>query len=48
MEMREANPKVSGLLSVFSSESGTRSGLYRRPAAWRASAFPFLAKGSLP
>jgi len=28
------------LLSGFSSESGTRSGFYRRPAARRASAFP--------
>jgi len=28
------------LLSVFSSESGTRSGFHRRPAARRASAFP--------
>jgi hypothetical protein len=28
------------LLSEFSSESGTRSGFYRRPAARRASAFP--------
>ena len=28
------------LLFVFSSESGTRSGFYRRPAARRASAFP--------